>query len=456
LKAYYVADIDQPAEQAGGGAPLDRKLAALCTPFSDADPCGPDLDLEGDPDYLNFLANAEGVLPTTFFSVEDGSPFDPTTVDIAGQLEAIKPLVERTRDLRLLILQARLSILNRDLGGFALNLAATAWWLDKFWDAVHPRLSPGDNVSRSMVIATLELPTVIFPMQYAPLLEAERLGAISYRTWMIAAGEVKPRTGDIQLTQSAITNAIGAADPEVLATTRRHITLVKTSLDSIRSTFYAKGDSAGLEKLPALVKSIQEFIDPQASAPVADAAAGAGGADSDAAAATVAAGAAPASLSQAREALAAIADYYARSEPSSPVLPLVLQAHLLVGKSFFEVMTIMIPSYVDKAVFRIGTDKFFDLPLNKLWNVADGLVVPADGEGSLPEESAHPQPVPQYTVASRPQAIALLGQVNQYFRRFEPSSPVPMLCERALALVGQNFMDVLKGVLPKDALKNPP
>jgi type VI secretion system protein ImpA len=437
--------IDQSAERAGGGLPLDPKFALLCMPFSDEDPCGPDLDLEGDPEYLNFFANVEGILPTTFFSVEDGSPFDRTTVDIAGQLQAIKPLLQRTRDLRLLILQARLSILNRDLGGFALNLAATAWWLDKFWDAVHPRPSPGDAVSRSTIIGTLEFPTVIFPVQYAPLLEAERLGAISYRAWMMAAGEVKPRTGEFQLTQSAIAEAIGAADPEVLAATRKHIALVKTSLDSIRSTFYARGFSAGLEKLPALVKAIQEFVDPQASAPAADS-------DSDSAAATVPTGAAPASLTQARQALAAIADYYTRLEPSSPVLPLVRQAHLLVGKSFFEVMRIMIPSYVDKAAFRIGTDQFFDLPLQKLSNAADGPPLPADGEGSSAEESGA---VPEYTVASRAQAIALLDQVNQYFRRSEPSSPVPMLCERARALAGQTFMDVLKGVLPKEALKHP-
>jgi type VI secretion system protein ImpA len=448
-----VADIDQPAEQADGGPPLDPKLAPLLTPFSDEDPCGPDLDLAGDSEYLNFFANVEVILPTTFFSVEDGSPFDGTSVDIVGQLKAIKPLLERTRDLRLLIMQARLSILNRDLGGFAFNLAATAWWLDKFWEAVHPRLSPSDGVSRSTVIGTLELPTVIFPVQYAPLLQAPRLGSISYRTWMIAAGEVKPRAGEVELAQSAITEAIGAADPQVLAATRKHITLVKTSLDSIRSTFYAKGDSAGLEKLPALAKTIQEFIDPQASAPLADTAA-AGDADSDGAAATVAAGAAPASPMQAREALAAIADYYTRSEPSSPVLLLVRQAHLLVGKSFFEVMTIMIPSYVDDVAFRIGTGQFFNLPLNKLSNLAEVLPLAEDGEGSSGEGSPHPRPAPQYTVASRAQAIALLDQVSQYFRRSEPSSPVPMLCERARALAGQNFMDVLKGVLPRDTLRN--
>src|SRR5258708_20637273 len=119
-------DIDESPEQRGSGIALDPEVAALCTPFSTTDSCGPDLDMEGDADYLNFFAGVEGVLPTTFFSIEDGSPFDRSMVDIKGQLDAIKPLLARTRDIRLLVLQARLLILNKDLGGFARDFAGTA------------------------------------------------------------------------------------------------------------------------------------------------------------------------------------------------------------------------------------------------------------------------------------------------------------------------------------------
>jgi len=445
-----VADIDQSGEEGSSGPVLDPKVAALCTPFSDTDPCGPDLDMEGDSDYLNFLAGVDGVLPTTFFSVEDGSPFDRSTVDIKGQLDAIKPLFQRTRDIRLLILQARLSILNKDLDGFALNLAATAYWLGKFWNDVHPRPQPGDS-ARSGAVGALDLPTVVFPLQYAPLVEARRHGPISYRTWMIATGEVKPRTGEVQLPQATITEAISTADPEVLATARKNISRVKTSLDSIRDTFYANGEAAGLDKLSALVATIRAFIDPQAVAADASAAAGAEASDLAGAAAGEA-GPAPISLAQASQALAAIADYYSRSEPSSPILLLVRQAHHLIGKSFFEVMNILIPVQVEKAAFQIGADQFFDLPLEKLSNFADVPPPPANGGGEPAEES---DPAgPRYTVANRAQALALLDQVHQYFRRSEPSSPVPMLCERARALAERDFMGVLRDVLPKDALRN--
>jgi type VI secretion system protein ImpA len=464
-----VTDIDQSGEQ-GEGAPalehgeggptleqvesgpaLDPKIAALCTPFSDTDPCGPDLDMEGDPDYLNFLAGVDVVLPTTFFSVEDGSPFDRSTVDIKGQLDAIKPLLQRTRDIRLLILQARLSILNKDLDGFALNLAATAYWLDKFWNDVHPRPQPGDP--RSGAVGALDLPTVVFPLQYAPLVEARRHGPISYRTWMIATGEVKPRTGETQLPQATITEAISTADPEVLATTRKDISLLKTSLESIRNSFYANGEAAGLDKLSALVATIRAFIDPQAAAADASAAAGAEASDLAGAAAGEA-GPAPTSLAQVSEALAAIGNYYSRSEPSSPILLLVRQAHHLVGKSFFEVMNILVPAHMEKAAFQIGADQFFDLPLDKLSNFADVPPPSANGGGEPAEESAPAGPAPRYTVVNRAQALALLDQVHHYFRRSEPSSPVPMLCDRARALAERDFMSVLRDVLPKDALRN--
>jgi type VI secretion system protein ImpA len=459
LKDIAVADSDQLVEQGGGdtsgGLPPDPKVAALCTPLSDADPCGPDLDLEGDDDYINFFANVEGILPAKFFSDEDGSPFDRTTIDIPAQINAMKPLLRRTRDLRLLILEARLSILNKDLAGFGQGLAATAWWLEKFWGAVHPRPMPGDFGGRPTVIAALDLPTVIFPLQYAPLLEARRLGQISYRSWMIATGEAKPRPGDVELTEPAIRDAISAADPAVLATARENIALVKTSVDNIRKSFYTNGQAPGLDKLLALAKAIQEFIDPAASAPVAEDVS-ANGADSGAADAAGVTGAAPASLAQVRDALAAIAGYYSRSEPSSPILLLVRQAHDLIGKSFFEVMNVLVPSQVERAAFHIGADLFFDLPLEKLSGFAEapsGAQDSAD-DGGESSGDAPAKPAPRYAVASRAQAIALLHQVHQYFRRFEPASPVPMLCERARALAEQNFMDVLRNVLPKDALRN--
>jgi type VI secretion system protein ImpA len=433
LEAANVVSAAQPAI-------TDSMVAGLCLPLSEADPCGPDLDLAGDAEYLNFFAQTEGILPSSFFSADDGKPFDRASVDLPRQIEAIAPLWERSRDLRLLVIRARLTIMNRDLAGFSASIAAIADWLDKFRDEVHPRADGGDLSARVAALGSLDLPTVVFPLQYAPLCEGRRIGAVTYRSWMIASGEVKPRVGEQKHPSAALTEALADAPPDVMAATRKDVAILKTSLARIRDVFMMQGASLGLENLPALVDKIQLLVDPQAATREETVAA----AQADVAPS----GDAPASLADAQQALAAIAEYYSRLEPSSPTLPLVRQAHQLIGKSFFEVMSILVPQQMEKAAFQIGADQFFELPVNKLSKLPEGT--PAPDDSSL---SSRPGGSPQYRVETRPQAIALLEQVQRFFRHSEPSSPVPMLCDRARALAERDFMGVLREVLPKAALK---
>ena len=451
-----------PVTAAPGGADLrsiDPAVAALCAPLSDADPCGPDLDLDGDLDYLNFFAQVEGVLPASFFSAEDGKPFDRTTVDIPGQRALIKPLLQRTHDIRLLIMQARLEILDKDIAAFSVSVAGIAELLERYWDQVHPLCQGDDTTARSIAIGALDASTVVFPLQYAPLFEARRIGSATYRALMIANGEVKPRSGENKLAVTALLEGRGDADPAALAATRKHIGLLKTALGQIRNAFALHGTSAGLDNLPALVAKIQAFVDPAATETGKRAQESAeGGTQSGAAGARADDGppnaaAAPTSLAAAREALAAIADYYSRREPSSPTLPLVRQAHQLIGKSFIEVISILVPGHLDKAVFQIGSDQVFELPIGKLNNLPQVNAADATAPGAGPAAAADAA-VPHYEVQSRSQAIALLEQVQSYFRQSEPASPVPMICERARALAERDFMAVLRDVLPKAALKN--
>jgi type VI secretion system protein ImpA len=427
---------------------LDPPIVALCEPISESDPFGPDLDFDGDGDYLNFLASAEGILPSSFFSPEDGKPFDRTTVDLAGQIAGIDALLRRSRDLRLLVMRARLHILNRDLGGFAVTLATLAEWLDRFWEGVHPRPQGGDVAARTAALAALDLPTVVFPLQYAPLFEARRIGVVTYRASMIAAGEVKPRTGEQRHTANALAEAMSDADPTVLAASRRHVATLRASLGRIRNTFALQGSASGLETLPALVEKILAFVDPLVASREQAASRVETDDTSKSSGATIGAG--PASLAQAKDALAAIADYYSRLEPSSPTLPLVRQAYQLIGKSFIEVMSILVPTQMDKAAFQIGADQVFELPVGRLSKQPEGASL-ASGDGAHPSEGAGS---PAYKVQSRADALALLEQVQRFFRRAEPSSPVPILCERARGLAERDFMGVLRDVLPKAALKN--
>jgi type VI secretion system protein ImpA len=437
---------------------IDPAVTAPCARLSDTDPCGPDLDLAGDADYLNFFAQTEGVLPTSFFSSDDGKPFDRASVDLRGSVDAIGPLWERSRDLRLLVMRARLLILDRDLGGFAVSISAIAQWLDQFWNDINPRADGEDFGARVAALGALDLPTVVFPLQYAPLCEGRRIEAVTYRAWMIAVGEVKPRPGEQKHSSAALTEAVADAPTGTLAATRAHVAMIKASLGRIREIFMTKGCSPGLETLAAQVDKLQAFIDPRAVIEARAAAPTAQSEELSTPSKDRNAGAiadSPASLAEAQQALAAISDYYSRSEPSSPTLPLVRQAHQLIGKSFFEVMSILVPTQMEKAAFQIGAAEFFELPVGKLSKAA-GVAPPSPEVSGEASPTANPEhdDSPQYRIESRAQAIAMLEQVQRFFRHAEPSSPVPMLCDRARALAERDFMGVLREVLPKAALKS--
>jgi type VI secretion system protein ImpA len=142
-------------------------------------------------------------------------------------------------------------------------------------------------------------------------------------------------------------------------------------------------------------------------------------------------------------ALAAIATFYSRFEPSNPALLLVRQAEQLIGKSFLEAIRLLVPSHVETAAVQIGRAQVFNLPLERLSGFAS---VEADSEAPAASETT-------FVVTTRDGALQLLAKVGAFYQRAEPSSPVFFLTERARTLTGRDFLGLLKDMLPPDALK---
>ena len=51
-------------------------------------------------------------------------------------------------------------------------------------------------------------------------------------------------------------------------------------------------------------------------------------------------------------------------------------------------------------------------------------------------------------MTTRADALRLLDLACQYYRRCEPSSPLPLLVERARRLADKNFLDILRDLAP--------
>src|SRR3954471_5890778 len=165
---------------------------ALLEPVADGDPCGPELDLEGDPAFMNYLAQVEGQLPA-----EASSDFDPKKIDVAAVMSEGRALLDRSRDIRIVVVLAKLAILNRDLGGFAQGLRALRALLVERWDEVHPRGADDDFLFRMAPLYTLDdMPVVVVPLQYAPLIARSREGPVTFRMHQIASGDIKGRENE--------------------------------------------------------------------------------------------------------------------------------------------------------------------------------------------------------------------------------------------------------------------
>jgi len=407
---------------------------------------------------MNFVARAEGLFPTSFFSGPEGRPFDRSSIDFAAEIAAIKPLLARTRDIRLLTLLAKFYVLNRDLEGFEIAIHAIRELLRERWDDVHPRGDDGAFNARMATIDTLDdLAPVILPLQYAVLVRDPRIGDVSYRTYMIATHEVPPRDGE---DAHDVTTFEGAMDrvelPELVQRLAQVDTLRTELLDICRLSADRAGfeQSAKLERLPELVDKIRSLLngvvtkrDPSAGlvSGVADGKSADGTADTQATSTELR------SLTDVADALAAAAEYFGRREPSNPALLLVRQAEQLMGKSFFEVMQILVPSYVEQAAFYIGTDQKLHLPLQRLSELGFQPAPPgqdADGGG----EDAPPQR--RTEAKTRAEALRLLEQTAAYYRAVEPSSPLPHIIDRARELAGRDFLSLLKQVLPEGAFNS--
>jgi type VI secretion system protein ImpA len=425
----------------------DLALGSLTEPLPGGEPCGPDLDLSGDDEFTSFMAAAEGLLPASFFSGEDGRPFDRTSVDFASQYKIIARLAERTRDLRLLVLLAKFRILDRDLAGFATALEAIATLLEREWDAVHPRGDDGDFALRMVTVQSLDdMVPVILPLNYVPLFEHRHAGAVSYRSHLLAEGEVAPRGDEDKLDIGLIKRAFIEVELAPLVERRDQFKAIGAALDRVRSAFVEKvglGEAVAFARLRPLVDKIRALLDAQVVA--RDPSLGEAAPEEEEEEATegpLVAGDI-ANLADARAALEAIAAYYERREPSNPALLLVRQAAELVGKSFIDALRVLVPHYVEDVKVQIGKVQVFDLPIERLSEFSS-----VDGAGIETEAAT-------FEVETRDNALQLLKKIGAFYHAAEPSSPVPYLVDRARELTGRDFLGLLREMLPKDTLQSP-
>jgi type VI secretion system protein ImpA len=444
------------------------EIAALNAPLAEDEPCGPDLEMLGDSDYMRFTARIDGILPKTFASFDRGS------IDFPAEFATLKSLLARSRDLRLLAPLAKLHILNRDLAAYTAVFKLIETLVDGQWPAVVPGLIDGDAIMRIVTLQTLDdMADSVMPLQAAPLFETRRFGKITFRSHLLASGLVQPRdaqnggeTGEEVPSTSALNAALAEVDLDTLVAVRTLVIDLQQSLGRIESLIGERTAQPGalrFDRLGPLVSDIAAFLDrtvAQRDPALGLAAVAPGEANADQTSeveSDAPVGNAPAiqSTAQAQAALAAAAAYFAKSEPSSPILLLIGQAQALVGRSFYEAMQVLLPEESSKARLRVGQEPAFVLLLERLAALpvvttdesSDKIVTDDGGGESTPDDTA------TFRAANRRTAMILLQQVAAHFRRAEPSSPIPLLLDRAEGIAGKDFFGLLREAFPAGSLK---
>ena len=436
----------------------------LTRPISAADPCGADLDAEGDIDYLNFFASVESVLPQSYFRARDPEGgelrmFDPKMIAFEQYFADAQPFIEKTRDIRLTVLLAKLSILNRDLNGFVACLKALAILLILYWDDVHPKGEDGDFAYRGIALEALDVaPTVTMPLQFLPLVEDRRIGSVSYRNYLTASGAVPPAEGEPTLELAAVERVLDSCELDILTGIHSHFQDILGATRQLRGVWSEKnesGDSLSFDQLSteagAIAKWLGDAIKRRSPGFGIDEASQSYAKEEGGELAPTASGVSSTgsvkSAAQAVAALAAVARYYAVFEPSSPARLLISLSQQMIGKTFAEIVRILAPNYVEQAVIKIGTNSGLDLPVERIAEPLNGIAAEsAAGDEEAPAE---------YTVGNRAQAIDTIDQISVFFRVSEPSSPIPVLLERIRDLGQRDFLYLLRSVLPAEAFKPP-
>jgi type VI secretion system protein ImpA len=417
-------------------------LTVLDQPVDGGDPCGPDLDVVGDPDFTGFMATVEGQMPGSYFS------FDAGSLDVESILGEATTLLRRTRDVRLMVLLSKVLILSRDVAGFVGMIDGIRQLFEQHWDTVKPLPEDGDHAFRLAPLYNLDdVGSLVFPLQFAPLASAPRVGTVTYRAHLLATGAANAReeeANDPALLERALTEC----DLDELVAARDQLRTLGAAISGIERVIIEQigyDSIIHLERLPDVVKGMIAFLD--ASVARRDPAQAMGATepepepeetlgDGEEAAAPIRTGSIN-SQHDAAAALDAALAYYRRCEPSSAAIPLIEQARASVGLSLGEVMAMLLPEHAGLARINVGAEPSFKVQVR-----------PASGG---PNGAAETSFAPVADV--RAQATALLEQVALYYRQAEPSSPIPLLIERARSLASRDFLSLLKDLLPEEALK---
>ena len=441
----------------------------LLEPISEENPCGPDLEHEDDPDFVEYYFEAEARMPERYFTpgneqngMEDQLFDARKEFDLSREKAMIGKLLGRSRDLRLMSLLARFQILGGSLGDFTDTIEDIAAMMAQWPDDLHPRLDRGAGERRATLEALNHQPTVVMPLLHLSIVSN---GEVTLRKHMVAGGKAEPRKSEQDIAGSDLLGPLRAeGNRRAVETANEQLTRAADALHRVvglASTHPSKSFTPDLAAIRTAIADIQAMIvsarpdlrpwSAVNAVPVLSDAGDSGVAEIPVTGMVPAGRTAPLPKTGAgtvptipdratgAAALDAARAWLAAHEPSSPALVLVTQARLLVGAPLVEAIEVLMPGQAANVMLSIGQGSGFSLPMARLKELTQsGLEQDKNGAG---------QPAALPAIARRGDLIGHLLGVEGYFSAQEPASPIPLLLVKAREMLEKRFDAIMAELL---------
>jgi type VI secretion system protein ImpA len=315
---------------------MSNSIEDLLVPLSAEAPCG--VSLEDTP----LLAGFDGY---RLFGSDVRLPADTDWRDIRDRsYEALA----QSKDLRVLAHLAAAVLRIDGIDALASTLGVAEAWLRDQWKTVFPGVEEDMILRKNALSCLADRMAVVDAVRRAPFVTHRQLGAYSLRHVELASGQLTATETDTNIPSAAQIEAALAGTPvEELQARAKSIANGMNALRNITVTMQTQGgfESAPdfaplLAPLTRIDRMLTEHLQSRGEA-IMTSGEGEGAAPGDGAG-TVAVGNLR-SRHDAIRAIDAVATYFRKNEPSSPVPLLLDRAKRLVSKSFLEVVEDIAP-----------------------------------------------------------------------------------------------------------------
>src|SRR5882724_1930140 len=348
----------------------------LLQPVSAEQPCGEDFTYHPSLQELDTLVQGK---PETQVGEVISQAEDP---DWKGVLESSVGILKQSKHLRVAVTLCLAELKVDGFAGFRDGLTVLKGLLETFWNDIYPKLDPDDNndpTERVNILNNLSAPIGTFGDPYrflerlrqAPLCSSAQMGRVTLNDILDAEDPNKPAaeapaeggSAAKRMSGAQITAAFRDSDPaalnDTLATVGQIIEIV-SGINSFLTGTVGAVNGASLGDLTTALKKIQGSLAANMPGGAGLVTAGADGRPAQSGGGGGGGGSVGDGTIRSREdvifVLGQICDFYARTEPSSPVPLLLKRAQRLVPMNFLEIMSDLTPDALNQLKVIAGAD----------------------------------------------------------------------------------------------------